>query len=361
MLKVYSLGKTSKGSMAINKKVINQQLYVAIKRVLVDARSNAYRAVNSAMVTAYWNIGTLIVEDEQKGRRRADYGKFLIQNLSDRLTREFGKGFDERNLFFMKQFYLTFPKVNALRSELSWTHYRLLMRVDNETARKFYLNECAQAHWSTRQLERQITSFYYERLLASKNKAPIKKEAERSVYRLKAFPEDQIKDPYVLEFLGLQDQPRLRESRIEQALIDHLQKFLLELGHGFSFVSRQYRISTETQHFFIDLVFYNYLLKCFVLIDLKSGKLTHQDVGQMDMYVRLFEDKIKGKDDNSTIGIILCSEKDETIVKYSVLNDSKKLFASKYKLYLPSEKELGREIEKGKYLLSLVRDGKKHR
>src|SRR3989339_57304 len=301
-------------------------LYNDIRNILVEARNKTYRAINSVMVTAYWNIGRLIVENEQSGNRKAAYGQEVLENLSEKL-----------------------------RQELNWTHYRLLLRVDNDKTRAFYLNECAEAHWSTRQLERQINSFYYERLLTSKKKTPLKKEASKTAQLLKIKPEDQIKDPFILEFLGLQENTGLKENQLEQALIDHLQKFLLELGRGFSFVARQQRVSTETQHFYIDLVFYNYLLKCFVLIDLKTEKLSHQDVGQMDMYVRLYEDKMKGKDDNPTIGIILCSEKDETIAKYSVLKDNKKLFASKYKLYLPSEKELQNELKKEKHLLKLNR------
>ncbi|MFH1825353.1 MAG: PDDEXK nuclease domain-containing protein [Candidatus Firestonebacteria bacterium] len=334
-------------------------IYSDVRKILVEARNNVYRTVNSTMVIAYWNIGRLIVEEEQKGEKRAEYGAYLIDDLSKRLTAEFGKGFDERNLYFMKQFYVMFPKVNALRSELSWTHYRLLLRVDNDRNRAFYLNECADANWSTRQLERQINSFYYERLLTSKNKTSVKQEADTRARQLSIKPEDQIKDPFVLEFLGLQENTNLKESHLEQALINHLQKFLLELGRGFSFVARQRRISTETQHFYIDLVFYNYLLKCFVLIDLKTEKLTHQDIGQMDMYVRLFEDKMKAKDDNPTIGIILCTEKDETVVKYSVLKDNKKLFASKYKLYLPSKKELINELDREKQILRLIKEDKK--
>jgi len=311
------------------------------------------------MVHAYWNVGRTIVEEEQQGKKKADYGVKLIGELSVRLSKDFGKGFDERNLFYMRQFYLCFPKLNALRSELSWTHYRLLMRVENENARDFYIEECGKSNWSTRQLERQINSFYYERLLASKNKLPVKREADTRAKKLAVSPEEQIKDPYVLEFLGLKEGASLKETRLEQALIEQLQKFLLELGRGFSFVARQMRISTETQHFYIDLVFYNYLLKCFVIIDLKTIKLTHQDIGQMDMYVRIFEDKIKQTGDNPTIGIILCTKKDETIVKYSVLKGSKKLFASQYKLYLPSEKELKDEIEREKHILSLSVEDKR--
>jgi len=335
------------------------EFYEDIRKILTQARNKAYTAVNVVMVEAYWNVGRRIVEEEQQGKKKADYGVKLIGELSVRLSKDFGKGFDERNLFYMRQFYLCFPKLNALRSELSWTHYRLLMRMENENARDFYIEECAKSNWSTRQLERQINSFYYERLLASKNKLPVKREADARAKKLAVSPEEQIKDPYVLEFLGLKEGASLKENRLEQALIEQLQKFLLELGRGFSFVARQMRISTETQHFYIDLVFYNYLLKCFVIIDLKTTKLAHQDIGQMDMYVRMFEDKMKQPGDNPTIGIILCTEKDETVVKYSVLKDSKKLFASKYKLYLPSEKELKDEIEREKHILRLSLEDKK--
>ena len=338
----------------MKKEIKKGDFYSDIKAILSDARNKAFRAVNSVMVDAYWNVGRRIVEEEQKGRKKAHYGQKLLENLSKKLTLDFGKGFDPSNLWNMRKFYLTFPTLDALRRELSWTHYRLLLRVENDKARNFYLNECAEANWSTRQMERQINSFYYERLLASKDKLPVKREAKAAAKQLKASPEDQIKDPFVLEFLGIQKGAHLKENRLEQLLIDHLQKFLLELGRGFFFVARQHRITTETQHFFIDLVFYNYILKCFVLIDLKTGKLTHQDIGQMDMYVRLFEDKMKGRGDNPTIGIILCSEKDETVVKYSVLKDNKKLFASKYKLYLPTEQELIEELEREKRLLRLT-------
>ena len=332
----------------------NNKCYLKIKSILEEARHNVYRHVNFVMVQAYWNIGREIIEEEQKGKQRAEYGATIIEELSQKLTVEYGQGFNKTNLWYMKQFYLAFKNLHALRGELSWTHYRLLLKVERVEIRQFYLNECIQSNWSTRQLERQINTLYYERLLASKNKLPVKREANVRAKKLAVSPEDQIKDPYVLEFLGLKEHPALKENELEHALIEKLQNFLLELGRGFSFVARQMRISTETQHFYIDLVFYNYLLKCFVIIDLKTTKLTHQDIGQMDMYVRMFEDKMKQPGDNPTIGIILCTEKDETVVKYSVLKDSKKLFASKYKLYLPSEKELRDEIEREKYLLRLA-------
>ena len=337
----------------------NNKCYLKIKSILEEARHNVYRHVNFIMVQAYWNIGREIVEEEQKGKQRAEYGATIIEELSQKLTVEYGQGFNKTNLWYMKQFYLAFKNLHALRGELSWTHYRLLLKVEREKIRQFYLNECIQSNWSTRQLERQINTLYYERLLASKNKLPVKREADARAKKLAVSPEDQIKDPYVLEFLGLKEHPALKENELEHALIEKLQNFLLELGRGFSFVSRQMRISTETQHFYIDLVFYNYLLKCFVIIDLKTTKLTHQDIGQMDMYVRMFEDKMKQAGDNPTIGIILCTKKDETIVKYSVLKESKKLFASQYKLYLPSEKELQDEIEREKHILRLSLQDKK--
>lgn len=350
------------------------EFYESVAEVLRRARTTAYRAVNFAMVEAYWNVGRMIVEEEQQGKERAEYGAFLIKNLSISLTEEFGKGFTEPNLWNFRQFYLCFPnwhtlcaesKANkkdsdggtspeilyALRRELTWTHYRLLMRVEKQEARVWYLNEAADQNWSTRTLERQINSLYYERLHMSRDKKPVIKEMQEKTALLAPDPKDFIKDPYVLEFLGLKDNPDFRESDLEQAIIGKLQAFMLELGKGFAFVARQQRISTETKDFFIDLVFYNYVLKCFVLIDLKTGELAHQDIGQMDMYVRLYEDKYKSKDDNPTIGIILCTDKDETVVKYSVLKENKQLFASKYKLYLPSEQELIEEIEREKAMI----------
>jgi len=359
-----------------------REFYEAVAEVLRSARAMAYREVNFTMVEAYWNVGRMIVEEEQKGKERAEYGAFLIKNLSQRLMTEFGRGFTESGLWYFRQFYLTyqncdavrhkssdgnsrmpkqadaasFPILDALRRELRWTHYRLLMRVEKPEARKWYMNEAADENWSTRTLERQINSLYYERLQMSRDKKPIVKEMQEKTKPLAASPRDFIKDPYVLEFLGLKDNHAFRESDLEQAIIGKLQAFMLELGKGFAFVARQQRISTETKDFFIDLVFYNYLLKCFVLIDLKTGELTHKDIGQMDMYVRLYEDKYKSPDDNPTIGIILCTDKDETVVKYSVLKENKQLFASKYKLYLPSEKELIEEIEREKEMIVRERE-----
>ena len=317
-------------------------LYQEIKRIWENARVKAYSAVNFAMVEAYWNIGKSIV-DKQGGEERAAYGANLLQELSKQLTADFGKGFTVANLKNMRQFFLTFSNGYALRSELSWSHYRFIMRVENEQARQFYLDECAKSNWSTRQLERQINSFFYERILSSKEKEPVRREILSLEKSLQA--EDVIRDPYVLEFLGLEQVPSLFEKDLEQALIDHLQKFLLELGRGFSFVARQKRITFDGRHFFIDLVFYNYILKCFVLIDLKIGDLTHQDLGQMQMYVNYYTREMKNEGDNPPIGIVLCADKSESIVRYMLSEENTQIFASKYKLYLPTEDELRRELE----------------
>lgn len=330
-------------------KALSKNIYNEVKSILEKARSNAYRAVNFAMVQAYWHIGKIIVEEEQSGKKKAGYGEHLIIELSERLTEDFGKGFSIANVKNIRQFYLAFSNSYALRSELTWTHYRFLMRVEKDTARKFYLNESIECGWSTRQLERQINSFYFERILTSKNKSIVRKESRTNNTIFK--PEDIIKDPYVLEFIGLNPNSAHLEKDLENSLLLKLQDFLLELGKGFSFVSRQKHFAAEDDHFFIDLVFYNYFTKCFVLFDLKVGKLTHQDIGQMDFYVRYFEKNIRQTSDNPTIGIILCTEKNETIVKYSILKGSKRIFASVYKLYLPSEQELINEIENQKLLL----------
>jgi len=320
-------------------------LYKTINQIIEDARNKVYRTANFTMVQAYWNIGRTIVEEEQKGKERAEYGKEIVKNLSKKLTQKHGKSYSERNLWYMKQFYQKWSNMNALRSELSWTHYRLLLRVENDNAREFYLQEAIDCNWSTRSLERQIHKLYYERMLMSKNAPEVKEEADEKTYQQEA--KDIIKDPYVLDFLDLKDNSKFRESELEQGIIDKLQDFLLELGKGFAFVGRQYRLSAGTNtHFYADLVFYNYLLKCFLIIDLKTTELTHQDIGQMDMYVRYFEDKVRQENDNPTIGLILCAEKNNTVVKYSLLNESKQIFASKYMTYLPSEAELRAEIER---------------
>ncbi len=331
---------------------LRPEFYASVVDLLQKARSKSYRAANFIRIEAYWNVGRMIVEEEQQGKGRADYGTFIIRDLSMRLTGAFGKGFTETNLKYFRQFYLTFPVSSdseirhALRGELTWTYYRALMRVEKPESREWYMNEAAEQNWSTRALDRQINSLYYERMLMSRDQAPVIEEMREKTAPLAAAPRDFIKDPYVLEFLGLRDNPGFREAELETAIIGKLQAFMLELGKGFAFVARQQRVSTETKDFFVDLVFYNYILKCFVLVDLKCGELTHQDIGQMDMYVRLYEDRVKGEGDNPTVGIILCTEKDHTVVKYSVLSESRQLFASKYRLYLPSEEELRAEVER---------------
>lgn len=275
---------------------MNKNFYDEIRNILTTARNKVYQTANFAMVEAYWNIGKSIIV-EQGGNEKADYGTGLLKELSKQMTQDFGKGFTVANLKNMRQFYLTFPNSYALRSELSWTHYRLLMRVENENARQFYMEEAVKSQWSTRQLERQINTFFYE-------------------------------------------------SDLEQALITHLQKFLLELGRGFSFVARQKRITFDGRHFRIDLVFYNYILKCFVLIDLKIGDLTHQDLGQMQMYVHYYERELMNEGDNPPIGIVLCADKSDAVVRYTLPEGETQVFASKYKLYLPSEEELLKELKR---------------
>lgn len=322
-----------------------QLLITDIAQIIEQARGQVRQSINTAMVESYWQIGRLIVEHEQNGEARAEYGKQQLQYLSKQLTEQFGKGFDVGNLRNMRQFYLTYPIHDALRSELSWTHYRCLMRIENPQARDWYVREAITQAWSVRALERQISVLYYERLLASKDKTLVELEASQHTAPLAETAKDYLRDPYILDFLNLQDQS-YQESDLEQAIISNLQQFLLELGKGFAFVERQQRIRFDDQDFYLDLVFYNFKLKCFLLIDLKLGKLTHQDVGQMDAYVRLYNEQRKGDDDNPTIGLILCSETSQAVVKYSVLADNENLFAAKYLAWLPTEAELKRELER---------------
>lgn len=316
-----------------------------------EARRKVLRAVDTTQVQTCWQIGRHIVEYEQQGARRAGYGKQLLATLASVLTAEFGKGFDERNLRYMRDFYQTFPIWNAVRSELCWSHYRRLLRVENDHARHWYMNESATQNWSTRALERQISTLYYERLLASRDRLTVKQEATTHIQQLPTSPRDFIRDPVVLEFLGLPNAGSVLETDLEQALINQLQGFLLELGKGFAFIARQQRISTDSKDFYIDLVFYNYLLKCFVIFDIKRGELTHQDVGQMDMYVRMYDDLKRGPEDSPTVGIILCAQRDESVVRYSMLQGHEQLFASKYKLVLPSEEELRAELDRERVML----------
>ena len=370
-----------------------------IESVILEARAYISRRVNFAQIVSNWMIGRMIVEDEQLGEQSAEYGKQLIKYLSLHLESKYGTGYSSTNLRYFRQFYLLYPihhaasdileienhhavsdkleaeNSHAVRGEfksqfwlkkeiallnqnqdhplsvplsfnLSWTHHRILLKVDDLKIKQFYLSEAQECNWSTRALERQVNSLYYERIVSSQDKEIVKAEAREKTNALQ--PQDLLKDPMVLEFLQLKKDRAYIETELEEALLTNLNDFLLELGKGFAFVARQKHIRTQTKDYYIDLVFYNYLLKCFVLIDLKTRELEHGDIGQMDMYVRYFEDKEKSDGDNPTIGIIMATEKDDTIVQYSVLNDSKNLFATKYKLYLPSEDELKTEIEQSK-------------
>ncbi len=322
-------------------------VYNNIRNTIIEAQNKIVRTVNSAIVESYWKIGELIYKECGESERGA-YGKHVLKYLSERLTKEFGKGFDYTNLRKMRQFYLSFPKRGALRLNLSWTHYRLIMRVENPKAREFYVEECAKCGWSTRQLERQIYSFFYERLLASKGDESVRNEINTLEPKEEIKPSDILKHTYILEFLGLDDSTKYHEKDVEQAIIDNLQKFLLELGRGFTFVARQKRISLEDDNFYIDLVFYNTVLRCYVLIDLKIGKITHQDLGQMQMYVNYYEEELMNEGDNPPIGLVLGANKNDSVVKYT-LKDKERLFAAKYKTCLPTEEELKREINLDKY------------
>lgn len=338
-----------------------------IKNIIRLARKRAYTAINTEMVQAYWRIGERIVEEEQGGKIRAEYGKSIISNLSKVLTAEFGKEFSVQSLKNFRQFYVTFPslatgstvwsqsdqKSSTVWSQLNWSHFKIIMRVSDPVAREWYMTEAAALNWSIRTLSRNVSTQYYQRLLASQLKEPVVQEMEEKSSDAQKSPYEFIKNPSVLEFLNLPSNMSYTEQKFEQALIDNLQKFLLELGKGYAFIERQQLIRTETKDFYIDLVFYNYILKCFVIIELKTGTLSHQDVGQFDMYVRMYDELKRGDGDNPTVGILLCTETDKTIAKYSVLNESKQLFATKYLPYLPSEEELATEIEREKELIRI--------
>lgn len=318
-----------------------QQFYKDVQFILQRAREEAYNSANRIMTYAYWNVGRRIVEQEQYGKTKTKYGSYLIKNLSEQLSDEFGTGFSVANLRNCRQFYLVFPKDSygfSMAGKISWSHLRSLMRISDEEERNFYLKEALTENWSVRVLERNIKSGYYKRMLSTQLSDKENKALEF------------VKDPFVLEFMGITPNINQLESDLETAIINNLQKFLLEMGKGFSFVGRQVRICTETTDFYIDLVFYNYILKCFVVIDLKTKKLTHQDIGQMDMYVRMFDDLKRRGDDNPTIGIIFCTDKDETIVKYSVLHESQQIFASKYMTVLPTVEELQKELERNQLI-----------
>lgn len=324
-----------------------------LRRIIDDARRLTYASINKAMVEAYWQMGKRIVEEEQNGHMRAEYGKQQLKKISQALTQEYGKGFSVKQLYYIRQFYITFRgKFPTACGILTWSHYKRLLSVENEEARNWYLKEAAEQMWSYATLNRNISTMYYERLLMSQQKAPVEHEMKVLTQDFDQDKLEFIKNPMVTEFLGIGPAKSYLESELEKAILNKLEAFLLELGKGFSFVERQKLIRTEKRDYFIDLVFYNFRLKCFMLIDLKVGKITHEDVGQMEMYVNMYDDLVKDKSDNPTLGIVLCSETDADIAKY-LLNDSKNIYMSKYLLFLPTQDELRREIEQQKALYEL--------
>lgn len=329
------------------------------KQIVQTARNRAYKSVNTFLVMQNYLLGKRIAEEVLSGDDRAKYGASVIKKLSERLTQEFGKGFTQNNLYYCKQFYEAFPDIfHAVRGKsyllsLSWTHYRILLQVDDPKARSWYLEESIKESWSYRTLQRNIATQYYHRLLASNDRTIVEDEMHNKTAEYQSDKLEFIKNPVIAEFLGLTPNSDFSETELEGAIITNLQKFLMELGRGYAFVARQQHIHTEKKDYFIDLVFYNYILKCFVLVDLKIGTVTHQDVGQMDMYVRMYDELKKSKDDNPTIGIILCSDTDDDIARYSMLKGNEQLFATKYKTYLPTQEELRAEIKKQKELFWL--------
>ncbi len=323
-----------------------EEVYLNIKNSIIAAQGQICRTVNSAIVQSYWEIGEQIYKKCGENER-AGYGKDILGYISKRLTKEFGKGFSTRSLRDMRQFYYSFPKWPTLCAKsLTWSHYKLIMRVDSESARNFYVEECEKSLWSVRQLERQIYSFFYERLLASGGDEGVRREIQILEPKQETKPVDVLKNTYVLEFLNLEDKNNYHEKDLEKAIIDNLQNFLLELGRGFSFTARQKRICIGEESFYIDLVFYNYRLKCFVLIDLKIGKITHQDIGQMQMYTNYYKRELMNEGDNQPIGIILGADKNETVVEYTLPEGNKQIFTAEYKLYIPTKEELKMELKK---------------
>lgn len=338
-----------------------QALHAEVRAVLAQARQQVYRNVNQAMVRAYWQVGQLIVKHEQAGQARAAYGARVLEELASRLTAEFGKGFAVQSLRNFRQLYLTVPDEQIRStpwSELTWSHLKALMRVQSAEARAWYASEALANTWSVAALARQISTLYFERLLSSQDKPAVQAEAAALIAQHAApNPRDFIRDPYVLDFLGAQPGAALFEKDLEQGLLDQLQKFLLELGKGFAFVARQKHLRIEAEDAFVDLVFYNYILKCFVLVELKVGKLSHQDVGQLDMYVRVFDERVRQPGDQPTIGLILCSERNEAVARYSLLAESRQLFASRYQPWLPTEAELQAELTRDRAMLEMARAG----
>jgi len=335
--------------LVLNDKEVNP-IFEQIKGLINDSRNRVYTAVNTEMLNLYWNIGKVIMEIQQ-GNERAAYGDAVLEKLSEKLTNEFGKGFSERNLERMRKFYMCFSISTTLSSKLSWSHYLELIRIDEENKRKFYFNECINSRWSVRELQRQIASLLYERLVLSKNKDKVLELAQQGQVLMTG--KDLIKDPFVLEFLDIKENTDYLESDLEKNILNHLKEFLLELGKGFMFVGSQVRITLEEDHFYPDLVFYNRLLKCFVIIDLKIGKITPQDVGQMQMYVNYYDRDVKQDSENRTVGILLSTKKNETAVRYTLPDDNNSIFASEYKLHLPTEQELINAVEEEKQILKL--------
>lgn len=328
-----------------------QTMITDIRKIIISGQEYAYRAASEAMVLTYWQVGRRIVEQEQEGKDRAEYGKALMETLSEELTREFGKSYSKRNLQYFRKFYLAFPDreiVNACVHNLNWTHFRSLLRVADENARIWYMNEAANEGWSARTLDRNISTQYYYRLLQAPQKEKVIAEMQQKTFEYQKNKFELIKNPVVAEFLGYRTEDSFSETDLESAILSHIRDFLMEMGKGFAFVARQQHVITDTQDYYIDLVFYNIELRCYVLIDLKMGTITHQDVGQIDMYVRMY-DELKCKEgDNPTLGILLCSETSEDIARYSVLHDNERLFMSKYLTYLPTKEQLRVEIERQK-------------
>ena len=327
--------------------IISDLLVADVRNIIEEGRRRAFSAAGQVAILTYWNVGRRIVEEEQQGNARADYGKNLIPALADRLTIEFGTGYGRRNLAYYRKFYLEFSDLEILHTRgqnLSWSHIRRILSVSNPEARDWYIKTAAEDMWSVKTLDRNISTQYYERRLAAQRDdiavpAPLQSESD---------PMEYIKNPMVAEFMGFHRDSNYSESQLEQALVNNLEKFILELGRGFAFVERQQHIVTDTDDFYIDLVFYNFKMKRFVIFELKTHKLTHQDIGQLDMYVRMYDDLVKGADDAPTVGVLLCTDTDSTIARYSVLHENEQLFAAKYMTYMPTEEELRNEIEQQK-------------
>ncbi len=329
--------------MKIVKTNLTEQFISDIRTIILSARESAIRSVDTVRVQMYWKLGERIFIEEQKGQDRAEYGAYLLQNIATEIEKEFGSGFSVRQLERARQFYRTYPIPTALRTQFNWYQYRLLIQIDDKDKREYYELEAANNNWTGRELERQINSGLYERLLLSNDKKAVLEVARKE--RIPESPTEIIKDPMVLEFLGLRPEATYYEKDLERALITNLQAFLLELGNGFSFVARQKRILLEDDEFFADLVFYNRLLRCFVVIELKTHKITHEDIGQLQMYVNYYDRNEKAPDENPTIGILLCADKNDTLVKYTLPENNNTIMASKYQLYLPTEKQLAEQLK----------------